>query len=74
MGLLMIKLLETHRKPAGNPPWLISINKHTGRNPGFDRVLKEDLLLEDVGLEDVGLEDVVLEDVVLEDVLLEDVY
>ena len=37
--------------------------KHTGRNPGFDRVLIEDLLLEDVVLEDVVLEDVVLEDV-----------
>ena len=50
--------------------------KHTGRNPGFDRVLIEDLLLEDLLLEDVVLEDVVLEDVVLEDVvrLLEDVY
>ena len=48
--------------------------KHTGRNPGFDRVLIEDLLLEDVVLEDVMLEDVVLEDVVLEDVLLEDVF
>ena len=35
------------------------IIKNTGRNPGFDRVL---------------IEDVVLEEVVLEDVLLEDVY
>ena len=45
--------------------WLV---RHTGRNPGFDRVLIEDLLLEDVVLEDVVLEDVVLEDVLLEDV------
>ena len=45
--------------------------KHTGRNPGFDRVLIEDLLLEDLLLEDVVLEDVVLEDVVR---LLEDLY
>ena len=45
------------------PEW-----KHTGRNPGFDRVLIEDFLLEDVVLEDVVLEDVVLEDVLLEDV------
>ena len=50
------------------------MGKHTGRNPGFDRVLIEDLLLEDIVLEDVVLEDVVLEDVVLEDVVLEDVY
>ena len=59
--------------PAGHSenPWS---DKHTGRNPGFDRVLIEDLLLEDVVLEDVVLEDVVLEDVVLEDVVLEDVY
>ena len=54
-------------------------SKHTGRNPGFDRVLIEDLLLEDLLLkdlllEDLLLEDVVLEDVVLEDVVLEDVY
>ena len=51
-----------------------TIKQHTGRNPGFDRVQIEDLLLEDVVLEDVMLEDVVLEDVVLEDVLLEDVF
>ena len=37
--------------------------KHTGRNPGFDRVLIEDLLLEDVVLEDLLLEDLLLEDV-----------
>ena len=48
-------------------------SKNTGRNPGFDRELIEDLLLVDLLLEDVGLEDVVLEDVVLEDVVLEDV-
>ena len=53
--------------------------KHTGRNPGFDRVLasEEDVLLEDALLEDawedILLEDVLLEDVLLEDVLIEDV-
>ena len=36
---------------------------HTGRNPGFDRILIEDLLLEDVVLEDLLLEDLLLEDV-----------
>ena len=55
-------------------PFQTITRKHTGRNPGFDRVLIEDLLLEDIVLEDVVLEDVVLEDVVLEDVLLEDVF
>ena len=37
--------------------------KHTGRNPGFDRVLIEDLLLEVVVLEDLLLEDLLLEDI-----------
>ena len=50
--------------------------KHTGRNPGFDRVLasEEDVLLEDALLEDALLEDALWEDVLLEDILLEDVY
>ena len=39
--------------------------KHTGRNPGFDRVLAsvEDTLLGDILSEDVLLEDILLEDV-----------
>ena len=67
---LLHTILTTHLKIDE----FIFLSKHTGRNPGFDRVLIEDLLLEDVVLEDVMLEDVVLEDVVLEDVLLEDVF
>ena len=45
--------------------------KHTGRNPGFDRVpaSEEDVLLEDVLIEDVLLEDALSEDVLLEDSL-----
>ena len=41
--------------------------KHTGRNPGFDRILasEEDVLLEDVLLEDALLEDTFLEDALL---------
>ena len=68
--ILSLKIIET----SFEKHFARNYQKHTGRNPGFDRVLIEDLLLEDVVLEDVMLEDVVLEDVVLEDVLLEDVF
>ena len=42
--------------------------KHTGRNPGFDRVLasEEDVLLEEALLEDTLLEKVLSEDLLIE--------
>ena len=44
--------------------WFQDKRKHTGRYPGFDRVLasKEDVLLENVLLPDALLEDALLED------------
>ena len=58
----MVYVLSNPRAPFENKGEKIS-EKHTGRNPGFDGVLIEDLLLEHVVLEDLLLEHVLLEDV-----------